>query len=269
MIGRVAQLVRASRLHREGPGFESLRAHHIMDTQVTIVYEDEDIVVINKPSGLIVHPKNLSDTSDSVSGWFSEKYPGSKDVGEPLLLPGQVIPRPGIVHRLDKDTSGLMVLAKNNAAFRYLKDLFQSRNIKQNYLTLVEGRPKDKKGMIDAPLGRIGLKRTTRLEGKKMVDGKEAVTEYETLKEYADYTLLKVSPKTGRTHQIRVHLKSLGVPVCGDFVYGAKKRHDPPGLKRLFLHAFRLEFVSPTGEKLVLETDLPDDLQEVLNGLDR
>jgi 23S rRNA pseudouridine1911/1915/1917 synthase len=238
-----------------------------MELEPKIVYEDNDLVVIDKPSGLIVHPKNLADKSDSVSQWFADKYPESANVGEPLQLPGQTVPRPGIVHRLDRDTSGLMLLAKTEKSFKYLKELFQTRKIQKTYLTLVQGKPEDKKGIITAPLGRIGLKRTTRLKGKKMIDGKEAVTEYETIKQYEGFTLLRVMPKTGRTHQIRVHMKSIGTPVCGDFVYGHRNRKDPPGLTRLFLHAFRLEFVTPNGKKIVLETDLPEELQRVITGL--
>lgn len=245
---------------------------------ITIIYEDNDILVLNKPTGLITHPKNVNDTQDSVTGWLIEKYPKLKNVGEPFIASSKEIPRAGVVHRLDKDTSGLLIVAKNDAAFFYLKDLFQERNIKKYYLALVEGRPKKSKGIISVPLGRIGLKRTTKIVGNKLIDKKEAETEYKVVKEFLDFTLLEVAPRTGRTHQIRVHLNSIGHPVAGDPIYGFKKSSPPPGLKRLFLHAYKLEFVAPSfakasegkpdGKRIILETDLPGDLQKVLNELE-
>lgn len=235
---------------------------------ISIVYEDENILVLNKPAGLITHPKNLSDTQDSVTGWLVEKYPKLKNVGEPFIASGKEIPRVGVVHRLDKDTSGLLIVAKNDTVFFYLKDLFQERNIKKYYLALVEGKPKKLKGIISAPLGRIGLKRTTKIIGNKLIDKKEAETEYKAVKEFRDFTLLELTPKTGRTHQIRVHLNSIGHPVAGDPIYGFKKSSPPPGLKHLFLHAYKLDFNTPDGKRMVLETDLPEDLQKVLNELE-
>ncbi|OGN02641.1 MAG: hypothetical protein A2655_02885 [Candidatus Yanofskybacteria bacterium RIFCSPHIGHO2_01_FULL_43_42] len=245
---------------------------------VGIVYEDGDILVLNKPAGLITHPKNISDTQDSVTGWLIEKFPNIKNVGEPFVASGKEVPRAGVVHRLDKDTSGLLIVAKNNEAFFYLKKLFQNRKIRKYYLALVNGRPKEPKGVISAPLGRVGLKRTARLTGKKLVDKKEALTEYRTLKEFKHHTLLEVSPHTGRTHQIRVHLNSIGTPVSGDKIYGFKRVKSPSGLMRLFLHAYKLEFTAPSfakasegrpdGKNLVLEADLPEELQNTLNMLE-
>lgn len=235
---------------------------------INIVYENENLLVLNKPAGLITHPKNISDTQDSVTGWLSSKYPAIKNVGEPFIASGQKIPRAGVVHRLDKDTSGLLVVAKNNEAFFYFKNLFQERKIKKYYLALVNGKPKKPKDIISTPLGRIGLKRTTKIIGNKLIDKKEALTEYKTLKELKNYTLLEVTPRTGRTHQIRVHLNSIGHPVVGDLVYGFKKSSPPMGLNRLFLHAYKLEFITPSGENLVLECDMPTDLQNLLNALE-
>ena len=255
-----------------------------------ITYEDKDLLVLNKPAGLITHPKNISDTQDSVTGWLIEKSPNIKNVGEPFIASGKEVPRAGVVHRLDKDTSGLLIVAKSNGAFFYLKNLFQDRKIKKRYLALVNGRPKNASGTISAPLGRIGLKWTTRINGpdakgiedpqfgnrasrgpnrdNKLTDKKEAITEYKTVKEFRDFTLLEVTPKTGRTHQIRVHLNSIGAPVSGDNVYGFRKVKSPPGLTRLFLHAYKLEFTAPDGKKLVLESDLPEELQKVTNMLE-
>ena len=230
--------------------------------EISIVYEDKNLLVINKPSGLITHPKNAEDKQESVTGWLVEKYPEIKAVGEDPL-------RPGLVHRLDKDTSGLLVIAKNQDSFLYLKSLFQDRKIKKFYMALVHGKPKEPKGIIDAPMGRIGMKRTTQEHGKKKLkDEKTAVTEYSTLKNFHNFTLLEVSPHTGRTHQIRVHLKSIGTPVAGDLLYGYKNSNGPKEPSRLFLHAYKLQFISPDGKALSFETDLPDDLQKFINELE-
>ena len=243
----------------------------------SIVYEDNNLLVLNKPFGLITHPKNKHDQSESVVSWLTLKYPGIESVGEPFIASGTPTPRAGVVHRLDRDTSGLILVAKHDEAFLFLKNLFQTRKIQKYYQALVMGHLKNPRGVIDSPLGRIGLKRTTQIHGKKLIDEKEAVTEYRTLKKFSakggstsggkNYTLLEVMPKTGRTHQIRVHLNSIGHPVCGDVIYGFKKVLPPAGLKRLFLHAYKLEFTTPDGKALTIEADLPDDLQNTLNAL--
>jgi 23S rRNA pseudouridine1911/1915/1917 synthase len=235
--------------------------------EISKVYEDDSILIINKPYGLITHPKNATDTQPGLTDWVASNYPELKDVGEPFSASGSPYPRHGIVHRLDKKTSGLIVIAKSQEVFYYLKNLFQTHTIHKHYYALVHGKPKESSGIINAPLGRIGMKRTTQMEGKKMIDGKDSVTEYKTVKNFDKYTLLEVSPKTGRTHQIRVHLKSIGCPVAGDSIYAPKGWHGPEGLKRLFLHAYKLEFPAPDGKRLVIEADLPEDLQNVLNEL--
>lgn len=228
----------------------------------SVIYEDKNLLVINKPSGLITHPKDANDKQESVTGWLVEKYSEIKTVGEDPL-------RPGLVHRLDKDTSGLLVIAKTQDSFLYLKNLFQERKIQKFYLALVNGKPKEPKGIIDAPMGRIGMKRTTQLHGKKKLkDEKTAITEYGTLKNFRDFTLLDVSPHTGRTHQIRVHLKSIGTPIAGDPLYGHKNPNGPKQPERLFLHAYKLQFISPDGKALSFETDLPEDLQKFINELE-
>ena len=259
-------MVRATRLHRVGRGFESLSAHNFMTT--SIVYEDDNILVLNKPSGLITHPKNSTDTQPSITSWLIKKFPQLKDIGEPFIASGTPISRVGVVHRLDKDTSGLILVAKSNDAFLYLKNLFQTHQIRKSYQTLVYGKPKNPHGVITAPLGRIGLKRTTQIIGNKLIDEKDAITEYAVLKSFPKYTLLDVSPKTGRTHQIRVHLKSIGCPIAGDPIYTPKGWQRPPGLNRLFLHAYKLEFKTSDGKQLVLEADLPEELQRVINMLE-
>ena len=222
-----------------------------------IVYEDADFLVIDKPAGLIVHPKNKDDHQPSVTAWLVHHFPETASVGEDLE-------RPGIVHRLDKETSGLLILAKTQTAFIYFKSLFKEHLIHKSYLALVHGKPRYARDIIDSPLGRIGMKRTTRLIGKKMLDKKEATTEYSTLKNFEKFTLLDVRPKTGRTHQIRVHLKSIGCPIVGDMVYG---KPSDKGL-RLFLHANKLEFTAPDGKSLSLELDPPEEFTDYLNKLE-
>jgi len=233
-----------------------------------IIYEDSDIIVVNKPAGLITHQKNIDDKQPSVVDWVTANHPELRNIGEPFIASGHPVPRAGIVHRLDKDTSGLLLIAKNSDAFFYLKNLFQTKKIKKYYLALVHGKPKEPGGAISSPLGRIGMKRTTKVSGKKLIDKKEAETNYKTIKNYENYTLLELSPKTGRTHQLRVHLNSIGHPIAGDKIYGFKKLPDPVGLSRLFLHAYKLNFTTPTGKALSLETDLPKELQKILNDVE-
>jgi 23S rRNA pseudouridine1911/1915/1917 synthase len=237
--------------------------------EVSKVYEDENLLVINKPYGLIVHPKNATDTQESVVSWLIGEYSHIANVGEPFIASGVESQRAGVVHRLDKDTSGLLVIAKNDETFYYLKSLFQGRTIKKQYYALVYGRPKEGHGIIDAPLGRVGLKRTVQKDAEKLIDAKPAVTEYSIAQGYAKYALLDVSPKTGRTHQIRVHLQSIGCPIVGDPVYAPKGWQKPTGLNRLFLHAYKLTFTTQDSKSLVLEAALPPDLEAVLEGLDK
>lgn len=226
-----------------------------------IIYENSDLLVINKPSGISVHKAGPNDHQATVVDMVLEKYPEIAHIGEDPI-------RPGIVHRLDKETSGVMVIAKTNQAFFHLKEQFKNRETRKTYLALVYGRPKNPQGIITAPLGKIGTKQTTQTKGKKDLFEREAITEYTTLKNYRKYTFLEVSPKTGRTHQIRVHLKSLGTPIVGDVLYGPRKADNPPGVARLFLHARRLQFTGPDGQFLAIEADLPEELQKILSVLE-
>jgi len=234
---------------------------------ISIAYEDTNLLVINKPAGLIVHQKNATDIQPSVVDWVVATYPELANVGEPFIASGFESRRAGIVHRLDKETSGLLLIAKTTDVFYFLKKQFQDHTISKSYMALVYGRPAVSPGIIDAPLGRVGMKRTTRLEGTKLVDGKASITEYESVQFFEKYTLVNVRPKTGRTHQIRVHLKSINCPVAGDSVYAPKGWQPPTGLDRLFLHAYKLSFATPDGKSLTVECDLPPELQKVLDML--
>ena len=239
--------------------------------KVEIIFENEDFLAINKPAGLLVHPTNISEEKTLVD-WIAEKYPEIIGVGDASSESEQEILRPGIVHRLDRDTSGIMLIAKNNDTFFYLKNLFQEKKIKKNYSALVFGNFSEKSGVIDKPIGikSSSIKRST--AAKKIRDVKEAQTEYRVIKNYfldngRKFAFLEVYPKTGRTNQIRVHLASIGHSVVGDKVYGSQKLHSPEGLDRMFLHAFGLEMPLKDGSLIRLEADLPDDLTNILINL--
>ncbi len=229
-----------------------------------IIYEDKNLLVLNKPAGLVVHPTATTLERPSLAAWLVGKYPFLQSVGEDKF-------RPGIVHRLDKDTSGVLVVAKNNPIFFYLKNLFKERKIHKTYLALVEGEMKKEKGVIEysllrsrrGPFKRRVVYSKDKAKNKK---GKTAVTVYKVKKRYKGYTLLEVMPKTGRTHQIRVHLASLGFPVWGDRLY-QKKQKKQLELNRHFLHAQEISFFLPQGELLQVEAPLPEELSDILKRL--
>ncbi|MEK9184089.1 MAG: RluA family pseudouridine synthase, partial [Patescibacteria group bacterium] len=201
--------------------------------------------------GLLVHGPGIT-----LVTWLLENYPEIKNVGDDIKN------RPGIVHRLDRETSGLILVPLNKDAYEYFKRLFQNHQIKKTYIALVYGIIKEKEGLINKPLGikHGSLKRTVFTKNAKMI--KEAITRYKVRDYISDkYSLLEVEPLTGRTHQIRVHLASIGHPIVGDKLYGKKNNAD---MKRHFLHAESLEFSSPDGKRLKVAADLPDDLQNFL-----
>jgi 23S rRNA pseudouridine1911/1915/1917 synthase len=221
---------------------------------LTVIYEDADIMVINKPAGLTVHPAPGHPSHTLVNAILA-RCPG-------LTISNELM-RPGIVHRLDKDTSGLIVVAKNDFAREYLAAQFKSRTVTKRYLVLVKGRLSPEQGIIEAPIGRDPRRR------QKMAivaAGKEATTQYQVRKYLDNYTLVEVSPLTGRTHQIRIHLSAIGCPVVGDPIYGIKSAH----LDRQFIHAYRLGFRLPsTKQYQEFTSPLPADLEQVLEHLAR
>ena len=229
---------------------------------LNVVYEDEDVVVLNKQAGISVHP-STNEPSRTIANALIARYPEIKNVGDDPM-------RPGIVHRLDKDTSGLLVVAKNQKIFEFLKKEWQEGRVVKKYLTLVWGHLKNEKGEIKSELARSlsdFRKRMVVKPGKgDNIKGKLAVTEYKIIKKFKDCSLVEVYPKTGRMHQIRVHMASLGTPVTGDKIYG-KKNKVPKGLTRQFLHAYYLKFSLPDGKSVALESDLPNDLSSVLTEL--
>jgi len=215
-----------------------------------IVYEDNDLIVVNKPAGLTVHPAP-GHTSHTLVNALLAYCPELAQFGDSL--------RPGIVHRLDKDTSGLMIIAKNSVAQQNLINQFKSHLVTKKYLVLVKGKLSPERGIIEAPIGRHPANR------KRMAivnSGRQAKTNYEVKEYLNNYTLLEVKIETGRTHQIRVHLAAIGYPVVGDSVYGIKS----PYSKRQFVHAYRLGFRLPSnGEYREFNCDLPQDLKQTLS----
>lgn len=229
--------------------------------KIEVVYEDKNFIAVNKPAGVLVHQVyDIKHKEQTLVDWLLQKYPEIKNVGDAPKI------RPGIVHRLDKDTSGIIIIARNQEYFDYLKNLFQKHRIKKTYLALVYGKLKLKKGIIDKPISlKSGTTKRTIWKGKME---KEAITEYEVLKSFkflreSVFTLVRVEPKTGRTHQIRIHLSSIGCPIVGDFLYGPKR--NVLNLNRQFLHAESLEFNSEDGKRIKIEADLPEDLQKIID----
>jgi 23S rRNA pseudouridine1911/1915/1917 synthase len=223
---------------------------------LSILWESNDVLVIDKPAGLVVHPA-AGHWSGTLVGAVLAHAPEVRDTGE--------ADRPGIVHRLDKDTSGLILVAKNAVTQRALQAAFAGRAVEKTYLALVSGRPPTPEGRIEGPIGRDPSHRQ-RMAVVPASRGREAVTMYHTREAFADHTLLEAHPLTGRTHQIRVHLAFIGCPVAGDSVYGRRNAKEQRAFQRQMLHAWRLTITLP-GESAArtFEAPIPPDLQEALN----
>jgi 23S rRNA pseudouridine1911/1915/1917 synthase len=229
------------------------------DIPLRVVYEDADVLIIDKPAGLVTHPAPGQNSGTLVNALLARG--GIAAYG---TVAGE--DRPGIVHRLDRDTSGLIVVARNDKAQSALMAQLKSRRVKKTYLALVQGQMPAENGRIEAPIGR-----DPRHYSKMAVipSGRPSVTGYRVRERFPVWSLLEVDLQTGRTHQIRVHLASIGHPVAGDPMYATGvARTGPDGLNRLFLHSWRIEFASPSGDKLIrAEADLPAELETVLAGL--
>jgi 23S rRNA pseudouridine1911/1915/1917 synthase len=231
----------------------------IFNLKSSIVSETDDFLIIDKPAGLAVHPAPGLKEEKTLIDYILEKYPKIAKVGED---PG----RPGIVHRLDKDVSGLIVIAKNQNSFDSLKQQFQMRKVKKEYEALVHGEVEKDEDTIDFPIGR-GLK--GRMAARAITakeEGKRALTEFRVVKRYTNFTLLKVQIKTGRTHQIRVHLLAYGYPIVGDKIYFIKKIK-PASLNRPFLHSSALGFYDLNNQWVEFKSDLPVELNDYLKNL--
>jgi 23S rRNA pseudouridine1911/1915/1917 synthase len=219
------------------------------EMELRIAWEDEHLLVVDKPAGVVVHPGvGHREGGTLVHGLLALDAAGGDEE------------RPGIVHRLDRDTSGLLVVARSDEAHERLQELIRRREVERRYLALVKGKPRSRSGRIEAPIGRDRFDRTR--HSLDTPTPREAVTWFEALEQLAAHTLLDVKLQTGRTHQIRVHLEAIELPVAGDPVYGAR---GDLGLERQFLHAARLSFAHPfTGERVETESPLPDDLTAAL-----
>mgnify|MGYP004495077759 FL=1 len=223
---------------------------------IDIIYEDNDIIVVNKDKGMVVHPANGNPDGTLVNAIMAICKDSLSGIG------GEI--RPGIVHRLDKDTSGLLIVAKNDKAHVNMSEQIKNHEVKKTYIALVRGIVKENEATIDMPIGR------SRSDRKKMAvdkNGKNAVTHIKVLKRYDKYTLLEINIETGRTHQIRVHLSHIGYPIIGDYTYSNGKNEF--GVIGQCLHAKCLEFKHPvTGKKMKLEAPLPDYFENILKKLD-
>lgn len=226
------------------------------DIPIEVIYEDSDIVVVNKPKGMVVHPGNGNLDGTLVNAIMAKCEGSLSGIG------GEI--RPGIVHRIDKDTSGLLIVAKNDKAHVNLSEQIKEHKVKKTYIALVRGVVRENEATIDMPIGR------SKTDRKKMAvckDGKNAVTHIKVLKRWEHYTLLQVNIETGRTHQIRVHLSYIGYPIIGDYTYSNGKNEF--GVVGQCLHAQKLEFKHPTTNKIMeLEAPLPEYFQEIIQKLD-
>ncbi len=230
-----------------------LQPEHIA---LDVVFENADVLIVNKPAGMVVHPSPGHDRGTLVNAVLAHA-PDIKGVGGEL--------RPGVVHRLDKDTSGLVIMAKHDQALRMVQRQFKDRKVEKVYLALVDGKPPTARGRVDAAVGRSRRHRKRMgvvPEGK----GRKAQTSYHTIDSFAKHTLLEVKPETGRTHQIRVHMAFLGCPIVGDKVYGRRKPTLP--IRRQFLHALRLKLRLPDDdEQRTFDAPLPEELKVILDQL--
>jgi len=226
------------------------------DIPLDVIYEDNDILVINKQKGIVVHPGNGNPDGTIVNAILSRCKDSLSGIG------GEI--RPGIVHRIDKDTSGIIIIAKNDNAHINISRQIQDRKVKKTYLALVRGNIKENEATINMPIGRSSKDRTKMAVSKK---GKEAITHFKVLKRYKEYTYLEIKIETGRTHQIRVHMSEIGFPVVGDFVYSNGK--NPFGIIGQALHAYKLEFMHPSKNiKMELKAEVPKYFKDTLSKLD-
>ena len=239
---------------------EEIKAKEIelkaQEIPIEIIYEDKDIIVVNKPKGMVVHPANGNPDGTLVNAIMAICKDSLSGIGGKL--------RPGIVHRLDKDTSGLLIIAKNDKAHVNMSEQIKNHEVKKTYIALVKGIVKENEATIDMPIGRSISDRKKMAVTKK---GKNAVTHIKVLKRYKKYTLLEINIETGRTHQIRVHLSQIGYPIVGDEVYSnGKNEFEVTGQ---CLHAKSLEFEHPiTKQKMKLEAPLPEYFEKIIKKLD-
>lgn len=230
---------------------------------IKIIYEDNDVLVVDKPAGIITFPEGDISEEKTLIDSLIEKYPELKNTGEP--------PRYGIIHRLDKDTSGILLVAKTTEALIFFQKQFKNREVKKKYIALVAENIKKDKGEIKTLIGRApGDKRKQKayLPNEPGSEGKrEAITKYKVLQKFKDYTLLEIKIETGRRHQIRCHLSYIQHPITGDKMYGFKNSPVPEGLTRQFLHASYLKIKLPDHTIKEFQSELPEELKNIINNL--
>lgn len=217
--------------------------------ELPVIYEDDDVIVMNKPAGVLTHAKGAESQEFTVAEFV-----------RPKTTDGPGTNRPGIVHRLDRGTSGIIIAAKNTEAKRWLQGQFSKRNVKKTYLALIPGHLRQPEAILRLPIERNPKKPQTFRVG---ANGKPAETAYKVVKQFKDFELVELKPHTGRTHQLRVHLEYLGHPIVGDPTYGTESKQ----LGRMFLHAHQLELTLPSRERKVFTAPLPPELQEYLSKL--
>lgn len=230
----------------------------------TVLYEDDEVVVVNKPSGLVVHSDGKTEEKTLVD-WIMEKYPEMKDIGEPgKTSTDEMVPRPGIVHRLDRETSGVIILAKTKESFQNLKKQFQDREIEKLYEAFVVGEVKIDEDVIDRAISRSGrdFRMWTAQRGGRGEE-RPAVTMYKVLNRKNGYSFVQVTPKTGRTHQIRVHFKAINYPLVADTLYG-KGRENDLGFERVALHSRMVTWSDTKAEKHTVTAPYPEDFEKAI-----
>lgn len=235
--------------------------------KITILYEDKDIVALNKPAGIVVHPDGKS-KGPFLTDWIIKEYPKTKKVGESIETKEfGIIERPGIVHRLDRDTSGVILIAKTNAGYECLKKQFQDRTLSKKYLTFVYGEIKDQFGIIKRSIGRspTDFRKWSATRGARG-EMREAETWYTLLAFRSGYSFLEVEPKTGRTHQIRVHFKALNHPVVSDNLYASEKPR-ALGFERNALHSYCITFTNCAGKTITVKAPIPNDFKNAFKEL--
>lgn len=235
-----------------------------------ILFENANLLVVDKPAGISIYPEEIISSGKNQIGKITlieeliKSYPELENVGER--------PRYGIVHRLDKETSGVLLVAKNNQSLDWLQNQFKENRVSKKYIALITGIIEESEGKVETLIGRSKKdfrKQKVYFEGEPEAKGKrEAITEYKVLKRFKDYTLIEVRPKTGRMHQIRVHMAYLHHPIAGDKKYGAKDQLCPDGLTRQFLHSNSLEIEMQDGSKKIFGSELPDDLKKIVENLE-
>ncbi|MFH0755278.1 MAG: RluA family pseudouridine synthase [bacterium] len=237
--------------------------------KIPILYEDKDVLVINKPAGLIIHSDGKNKIKTLID-WILKKYPKIKNVGESIVLDnGTKILRSGIVHRMDKDTTGVLIIAKNQKSFLFLKEQFKNRKVYKVYQAFIYGPLKEERGMINRPIGRSSndfRKRSAQRGAQGEI--REAITYFRVLNKKKDFTFIEAIPKTGRTHQIRVHFSAINHPIIQDKLYATNfflNKKQQLNFKRMALHSRELEINLPSGKLLNIIAPYPKDFKEALD----